>query len=119
MRLFLIFTLTIALAGCFALPPVSGSNGLTQSNLNKVIVGKTTQPQLESMLGRGNYRHPTSWTSTTHQLAFQVPTNAKHMLVYDQKPIAFGSVFGTNNRTRFAVLLDDRGVVIRKALIHR
>ena len=119
MKLFFITVLAIALVGCSSLPPVSGSSGLTQANRDRVIVGKTTQPQLEAMLGRGTYLHPSTWTSVTHDIAYQIPSSAKHIFVYDRNDFAFNLRDGTNKRTRFAVLLDSRGVVIRKAFIRR
>lgn len=74
-----------------------------------------------SIFGRGQYSPSATATGTsvTYQLAFQVPANVKHVLVYNHKPIAFSSIFRINKRTRFAALLGSLSVVIRKALIYR
>ena len=119
MKFLFTIALTIALVGCSALPPVSGSSGLTKENRDRVIEGQTTQPQLEAMFGRGMYLHPSTWISVTHDTTYQIPSNAKHIFVYDRNDLAFNLRDGTGKRTRFAVLLDHRGVVIRKAFIHR
>lgn len=99
--------------------PVSGSSGLTQENRNKVIVGQTTLPQLEVMFGRGMYLHPSTWVNVTHDVTYKLPPTAKHIFVYDRNDLVFNLRDGLGKRTRFAVLLDDRGVVMRKAFIHR
>lgn len=100
-------------------PPVSGSSGLTEENRNEVVVGKTTLPQLEAMFGRGMRLHPSTWTSVTHDVTYQIPPNAKHIFVYDRNDLAFNLRDGLGKQTRFAVLLDSRGTVIRKDFIHR